>query len=78
METINARKVVEQPVVTNDDKSQAGSTEGVFADGVEAFLEGFATQVDHIGRMSKLVMKIEHCQQQLQAKMLAMGAANDL
>jgi hypothetical protein len=77
MESTNARKV-EQPVVTSDDESQASSTEGVFADGVEAFSKGFATQIDRMGRMSKLVMEIEHCQRQLRAEMLAMGAANDL
>jgi hypothetical protein len=79
METINAtRNKVEQPVVTSDDESQASSAEGVFLDGVEAFSEGFATQIDRMGRMSKLVMEIEHCQLQLRAEMLAMGAANDL
>jgi hypothetical protein len=78
METTNAGKVVDQPVVTSDDESQASSTEGVFSDGAEAFSEGFATQIDRMGRMSKLVMEIEHCQRQLRAEMLAMGAANDL
>ncbi len=69
---------MEQPVVISDEESQASSTEEAFSDGVEAFSEGLATQIDRMGRMSKLIMKIEHCQRQLRADMLAMGADNDL
>jgi hypothetical protein len=80
METTNARTetTVDQPIVISDEESQASSTEGAFSDGVEAFSEDLATQIDRMGRMSKLIMKIEHCQRQLRADMLAMGTDNDL
>jgi hypothetical protein len=80
METTNARKetTVEQPVVISDEESQASSTEGAFSDGVDTFSEGFAIQIDRMGRMSKLIMEIEYCQRQLREEMLAMRADNDL
>jgi hypothetical protein len=80
METTNVRTetTMDQPVVISDEESQASSTEGAFSDGVEVFSEGLATQIDRMGRMSKLIMEIEYCQGQLRDEMLAMRADNDL
>jgi hypothetical protein len=55
--------------VTSDEDSNA-SHEGLSG--------GLCHQIDRMGRMSKLVMQIDHCHSLLRAEMLAMGEDNDL
>jgi hypothetical protein len=55
--------------VTSDEDSQASD---------KALSGGLSHQIDRMGRMSKLIMQIDHCHRLLRADMLAMGEDNDL
>ena len=55
--------------VTSDEDSQASH---------KALSGGLSRQIDRMGRMSKLIMQIDHCHRLLRADMLAMGEDNEL
>jgi hypothetical protein len=57
--------------VTSDEDSQATRSH-------KALSGGLSHQIDRMGRMSKLIMQIDHCHRLLRADMLAMGEDNDL
>jgi hypothetical protein len=58
--------------VTSDEESQATARSH------KALSSGLSHQVDRMGRMSKLIMQLDHCHHLLRADMLAMGEDNDL
>ena len=57
--------------VTSDEDSHATRSH-------EALSGALSHQVDRMGRMSKLIMQIDHCHRLLRADMLSIGEDNDL
>jgi hypothetical protein len=73
----NKRRKLETPKTTETDPNFVTSDEDSNASH-EGLSGGLSRQIDRMGRMSKLIMSIDHCHRLLRAEMLAMGEDNDL
>ena len=74
----NKRRKLETTETTETDPDFVTSDEDSQARSHKALSGGLSHQVDRMGRMSKLIMQIDHCHRLLRTDMLAMGEDNDL
>lgn len=77
-ETATKKRRLEEAPFPSQEPNESSSTVVVISDEEttsvhEGLPDDLSSQVDRIGRMSKLVMEIEYCQQELRREMLAMN-----